>query len=311
MNKIIERILRNLNDLELIHKLSELPKSDLNSLLLELYKTQTDKLSPTEVLKSYETNRFVAPSELNPVQYHKLEADLLAVAERFGIKGLLLSPNAPLGSCSVFGCVDQNKVISATRGVETLSDPTNQLAVHIAAQLKNKEIDHKLPIHLCTTARVTRAQSFSGSGFFAHFGIFCIVSSGKASGTYLCEKELLVTQLAYYKKLLMEKYQAKLSVVLRKRSGYTDNDGFFAKMTELMKEELPDVPLSFDLEHEDNHYYKGINFKIYMHIGDEKVEIGDGGYVDWIQRMTGNKRERCLISGIGLDRLLMFDSQKV
>lgn len=36
------------------------------------------------------------------------------------------------------------------------------------------------------------------------------------------------------------------------------------------------------------------------------INIGDGGFVDWTQKLLGNKKERCLISGIGLDRLLMI-----
>ena len=94
-------------------------------------------------------------------------------------------------------------------------------------------------------------------------------------------------------------------MVLRKRGGYTDGEGFFDRMTELVRSELPDVPISFDLAHEDNHYYKGINFKLYMEKENGKTEIGDGGFVDWIQRMTGNRKERCMISGIGIDRLLI------
>lgn len=39
---------------------------------------------------------------------------------------------------------------------------------------------------------------------------------------------------------------------------------------------------------------------------DCQIEIGDGGFVDWISQILGNKKERCLISGIGLDRLLLF-----
>ena len=111
--------------------------------------------------------------------------------------------------------------------------------------------------------------------------------------------------LEYYKKLLIEKHNAKLSVVLQKRRGYIDCDGFFDKMTEIVEKELPGVPVSFDFENEGNHYYKGINFQIYMEKEGKKLEIGDGGFVDWIQKMTGNKKERCLISGIGLDRLLL------
>ena len=74
----------------------------------------------------------------------------------------------------------------------------------------------------------------------------------------------------------------------------------------MVESELPDTCLSFDLDNEDNNYYKGFNFKLYMEKNGGKIEIGDGGFVDWIYRMTNNKKERCLISGIGLDRLLIY-----
>ena len=151
-----------------------------------------------------------------------------------------------------------------------------------------------------------RAQVFPARrGYYSHFGIFCIVSSGKDTGSYSCEKNLFEKHLAYYRKLLIEKYDTKLSVVIRKRRGYTDSDGFYDSMAAMVSDELPGVPVSLDPEYEDNNYYKGIHFGVYMDKEHERVEIGDGGFVDWIQQMTGNKKERCLISGIGLDRLLI------
>lgn len=304
MNTITNRILKNLGDEELLDKLLSLPKSDLNSLLLELFKKQANVISPTELLKAYHSSRFSVPSEIDPVEYRSLEVALLTLAKEMKITNILLSPSAPLGSCSVFGCVDQYNVISAVRKLETLSDPSNMLAIMIADKLKNKLANNQVPLHYATTTRVIRTQNFTDKFSYAHFGIFCIVSSGKDSGSYVCEKELLVKHLTYYKKLFLEKFNARLSVVLRKRSGYTDNDGFFIRMTKLVKNELPDIPISFDLEHEDNQYYKGINFVIYMERNDEKIAIGDGGFVDWISKMIGNKKERCLISGIGIDRFL-------
>ncbi len=284
-----------------------LPKSDLNTLLLEAYKLQAEKLTPTGLLKAYQTNRFAVPSEVDPIAYHQMEANLLKIAEKMGISGILLSPSAPFGSCSVFGCVDQNNVISAARGTETLSDPTNMLAVIISDGLKNGVIEKTQTVHYCTTARVVRAQALpGGKGCFSHFGIFCMVSSGKDGGSYSCEKELLVKQLSYYKRLFSEKYGVKLSLVLGKRSGYTDSDGFFERIAELVRSELPEVPLSFDFAHEDNNYYKGINFKLCMEKENEIIEVADGGFVDWIDKMTGNRKARCLISGLGIDRMLLF-----
>ena len=180
------------------------------------------------------------------------------------------------------------------------------LAIIIAERLKYNLVENRKPIHLCTTARVLRAQVFpKRKGYYSHFGVFSIVSSGKDIGSYSCEKDLLKKQLIYYKKLLIEKYNAELSVVLRKRRGYSDGDGFYCSMTDLVKTELPDVPISLDSEYEENNYYKGIHFEIYMQKENQSIEIGDGGFVDWTQKMTGSGKERCLISGIGIDRLLI------
>jgi hypothetical protein len=306
MGRIIDRILGDAGDSDLLDKLLALPKSDLNTLLLEVYKLQAEKLTPNGLLKAYQSNRFAVPSEIDPIAFHQMETDLLKIADNMGISGILLSPSALFGSCSVFGCVDQNNVISATRGTETLPDPTNMLAVIISDRLKTEVITKTQTVHYCTTARVVRSQAFSGKRSFSHFGLFCMVSYGMDSGSYSCEKELLVKHLAYYNRLFSKKYGAKLSVILRKRGGYTDGDGFFKRMTELIQSELPEVPLFFDLEHEDNNYYKGINYKIYIEKDNEKVEIGDGGFVDWIAKLIGNKKARCLISGVGMDRMLLL-----
>lgn len=305
MDAITDRILAQLGDRELINKLSALPKSDFNSLLIKIFQNQAKNTKPTDVMKAFQTNRFSVPSELNPAAYHILEAELLSLAEEADIKPILLSPSAPFASCAAFGCVDQNNIVSAVRGTEILSDPTNMLSIIAAEQFKEKSCN-KNPLHYCTTARVLRAQPFPPTkGYYSHFGLFCIVSAGEDSGSYICEKELMLKQLSYYRQLFNEKYRLKLTVTLRKRRGYTDGDGFFDSISNLVKKGLPDVPISFDFEQEDNNYYKGINFKIYMEKESGRFEIGDGGYVDWMQKMTGCKKVRCLISGISLDRLLL------
>jgi histidyl-tRNA synthetase len=50
-------------------------------------------------------------------------------------------------------------------------------------------------------------------------------------------------------------------------------------------------------------YYTGMCFKIYAGDGDQDLEVADGGFVDWSQLLTGNRKERLLISGFGIDRL--------
>lgn len=60
----------------------------------------------------------------------------MALAEKQGFESVLLSPVSPFGSCSVFGCVDQNNVVGAGRGLEVLADPTNALALELGARIK-------------------------------------------------------------------------------------------------------------------------------------------------------------------------------
>lgn len=306
MNEILKRLLTQFGDTELVEKFSTLSNSDFNSLMLEIFQSRVNKITPADMVKAFQVNRFSVPSKLDPVAYHVMEAEFLSAAEKLDVKPVLLSPAAPFASSSVFGYVSQNNVASAVRGVEILPDPTNMLSIMIAEQLKNKKVDNTKPIHYCTTARVLRAQTIPKTNrHFAHFGQFCIVSSGKDTGSYTCEKELLIKQLAFYKELLWEKYGANLSVILQKRRGYTDGDGFFDVVAELVKNELPDGSLSFDMEYGNSDYYKGISFIVYMEKNGDRLEIGGGGFVDWIQRLTNNKKERCLINGVGLDRLLL------
>lgn len=307
MGSILDRILNDIGDIEIIDKLLSLPRSDLNSLLLELYQRQSGNTTATELLKAYEKNRFSAPSDLDAAKYHALEAKLLTSAQNMGMKTVLLSPATPLGSNSAFGYVNQHNVLSAIRGTEMLSDPTNMLAIIIADKLKSKVESNVPSLHYATTARVVRGQAFSGPASFSHFGLFCIVSSGKDSGSYSCETDLLVKHLTYYRQLFDSISFSKFSVVLQKRGGYKDISGFFAQIIETAQSVLPNAEPSIDNDGIGNGYYQGVNFKLYAEKGSKKFEIGDGGFVDWIHRMLGSKKERCLISCVALDRLLSLD----
>ena len=307
MSDILQRILRQIGCEDLPDRLAGLPGADLNTLTLEVFGARAAKSDAPAIVKTHAGSRFTQPSALDPVRYHLLESELLALAAGQGIAPVLLSPVAPLGSCSAFGCVHQNKVISAARGVEVLADPTNMLALIIASRLKGGGIGEDETAHLCATARVTRAQQFSGRHSFAHFGIFSIVSRGKDTGSYACEQALLTGQLDYYRALTEEKYSGNLSITLRRREGYPDAEGFFDRMSVFVRSRLPGIPLAIESDHADNGYYKGLNFKLYLHTREgEQIEIGDGGFVDWLQKANGSKKERCLISGIGLDRLMMI-----
>jgi hypothetical protein len=50
-------------------------------------------------------------------------------------------------------------------------------------------------------------------------------------------------------------------------------------------------------------YYPSVCFKVEGVWDGQQLEVGDGGIVDWTQRLLGSTKERLITSGIGLDRL--------
>jgi hypothetical protein len=132
--------------------------------------------------------------------------------------------------------------------------------------------------------RVVRAQQFAGAGRFAHFTLFGAVTAGRDRGSLAFEREALAEHLAFLREACGD-VEVRVSVL----------DPRF----EVLRGELPADPSR------TAGYYQGLCFKVFLH-GEE---IGDGGFVDWTQRLLGNRKERLLISGVGVDRFATVQRQ--
>ncbi len=306
-NKITSKILNKLHTPQLLDELvNKLSFSEINSLLMDLFSQITENIIPEDILKSYSSNYFVKPSSIDTIDYHKLEVEVLSEAKEEGIIPIILSPLALLGCCSSIATVNQNKIISALRGTEILSDPTNMLAVYIADGLKSGTINRtNNEIHICTTHRLTRVQAQYYPGQVPHFGLFCMVSSGKDTGSYDFERKAIKKHIGLYKTFLEIKFQGKILLEIQHRAGYKDSNGFFERISGYIHKEFQDTQIVVTDKDLMNSYYKGINIKIFLIIGEQTLEIGDAGFVDWTQKLLSSKKERMFISAMALDRLLM------
>ncbi len=300
-NPAIDKILKKLGQEDLLDTLvRKLTPDQLNSLLLEVYKLKTEELSPAELLKGYISNRFVQPATTNPMESLQLETDIYRIAEAYSFIPIELSPVAQLGTCSVIATVNQNKVLSSLRGTEVMADATNALALHICSLRK----EDNAPLQFCTSHRLIRAQRFDTPGFSAHFRIFCMVSSARDTGSYGFEKQYILKHVMTYKEIFEQLFHIdQIKVKLIKSGGYTDPEGLAAKITEHIWDNIPGICIYTEelRKEQDNRYYKGLQFKILIGINGSEYEIADGGFVDWSQKLLGNKKERMLISGMGVD----------
>lgn len=279
--------------------------SELNTLLLSVFKEKAGMITATELLKKYKLNRFVHPAEVDPTELKQLELNLLNIAKNHSVRPIQLSPVAPFGCSSVIATVDQNKIISALRGTEVVSDATNLLALHIAHLKKsNSSLNDAEPIRLCTTHRHVRAQYFGNeSGLLSHFHLFCMVTSGIDRGSYDFEKRAFWEHVSFYEEVFGKLFNSNIEVMISLHQGYKDSEGFLERL--LKYGESLDIKVTTGEPNWENNYYTGLQFTIKTIVQGKEHFIGDGGFVNWTQKLLGVKKERLLISAIGLDRLLL------
>jgi hypothetical protein len=302
----LERILRKLGTNDIVELLSErISWSELNTLLLKVFKDKTKGSSSSDLLKRYGENRFVHPAAVDAILLKQLEIDVLKIATQHSATAVQLSPVAPVGCSSVVATVDQNKIISALRGTEVVSDATNVLALYISDMIKTKSKDNRENfIHLCTTHRHVRAQYFGDApGMLPHFHLFCMVTSGVDKGSYSFEMQSFWEHIIVYRDILKSLFRSEIEIILNAHDGYKDTDGLLKRIISYGEERL--VKVNITKTNKDNQYYKGLQFTIKTTIQGKEHFIGDGGFVDWTQKLLNSKKERLLISAIGLDRLLL------
>lgn len=311
-NPTLQRLLKKIGNPDLLSALGKLPMSDLNSLLMEVFRIKVTRQEASDLMQSYKTNRFVTPSSLDVIPFLREELQLLKEAEQNGFQAIELSPLAPMGSCSSIACVNQNKIISAIRGTEVVADATNVLALRAALLRIQSGFDEKM-IHSCSVHRHVRAQAISGKGFTPHFKIFCALSAGKDTGNFEFEKEVVVRHLLMYRRYLCALLKpSDVKFVFKTLLEDGKENKMAAAVTEILSARMEGTQLSFlEVPRKEHRYYHGLRFSINVIFNEKEYNIADGGFVDWAEKLTGNKKERLFTSGLGTELLFKLLQDKI
>lgn len=303
----LARVLRQAGGAEILNTLGvRLSGSDLVTLLLAAFRTRAGFLTPADVLRRYVEDRFVAPA---PAGFRRLRSaeDLLlsAIPDRFEL--LTLAPVAPLGTHSAVAGVNQNNVLATVRGSEVAADPTNGLALEAA--VRRRELlalagRSAPPVRLATLQRVIRAQRFAGAGRFAHFSLLALVTAGRDTGSLAFERRSCGEQLSVLCAALEAAGAEAIDIAL------TVLDPAATPIAEAARAAVADRPKVAVRDDPDRSggrgYYTGWCFKIAAVRSGERVELGDGGFVDWTRRLLANRKERLLTSALSVDRLALI-----
>lgn len=312
---VLRRVLGHAGGADLLDVLADrLSGADLTSLLLEVMRRRADRLSPANVLRQYRTDRFVSPATTDVRDVRRVE-DAMFGALPDGFDVLTLAPVLPLGAHSALAAVDPRNVIATIRRTEVAADPTNGLALEAAvrrARLLDASPRSTEPVRLATSQRVTRAQLFEGPISFAHFQLLGVVTAGRDTGSHEFEQTHLIEHL----RLAVDGIGAVCAGAGEIKIAITRLDEAATEILGAAKDEfagVAGVQVADAPERESGRaYYRCLCFKVYLRFADSEgalsgpVEIGDGGFTDWTAKLLGNRKERLLISGHGLDRLAIM-----
>ena len=270
----------------------ELSGPELQSVLLEVMQRRAARRTPGELVRQYRQDGFCEPSPVDLRTSLSIDLQWLEAASTF--EAIELSPVAPLGACSLVAPTHQHRVLSALRGTEVVSDPTNVLALECAARMRGQP---KASVHLASSQRILRAQPQPKSaGYSQHFRIIVLGSGGvelKEHGftlqtvlqhirTALRGLELL--ELAGYS---FGKRRVALHATARRKAVAERIAGDLAALTTVSLLEHP-------------YYSGGLRFQVWVTTPDgEELPLIDGGTFDWLAQLTSNRRAVYVATGVG------------
>ena len=295
-NEAVERVWRRLPSEAREALMVGMTPTDLQTLLLSVSRARAEQVGASRLMQRWREDRFVRPSVADPRRLAELDAHLWHhLPSEF--EGLVLAPVAPLGSCAATADVDQNRIVSTVRGSEVVSDPTNVLAIEAADRRRRTDED----VHLAACHRVLRGQLFTEPSARAHFELLALVSSGRDRGARRTESDFLGLHLRAWSTLLStavgeQSYTMELST-------FGDRQ-LAALIIERLQPELPRLVENSKRTHGAD-YYLGLAIRLVVRAGEREYEIGDGGLTDWTAQLGSNAKERCLISCVATERLLV------
>jgi hypothetical protein len=272
--------------------------------MLHVYQQRSGRRTPAEILQQYERASMVQPSSADGRHLMQVAQAAFDCAPEF--EAVDLSPVAPIGINTVLGQIDQNNCLATVRGAEVLADPTTAAALEC---VKRRRAGTSGTMRLCSRSRVLRLQPFDKPGFSPHFDIFSMVSAGRDRGSLQFEFESLREHISVYLRLFERLSTAgyQFNDVEVNLTHTERNEDLQRRAQEAVLQPLasawPKVKLQIDTQREQGRsYYSGFCIGVYAHdTAGLRINLCDGGFTNWTQRLLANGKERLFVSATGLE----------
>jgi hypothetical protein len=176
---------------------------------------------------------------------------------------------------------------------EVVSDSANALAIEATVRQLSQPTDEQ--VHLAASHRQLRAQVFA-PGAATHFRLFTLVSSARDTGSARTEADLLRRHLAFWTCVLGTTVPSRTPQI---ELAVFDHPVVAARLadTVLPAHSGERVRLVVDpARARGRGYHTSLAMRLSADAGT--FEIGEGGFTTSTAQLTGNAKERCLVSCI-------------
>lgn len=266
------------------HSLASLSDSDRRSVLLAVMADVARDRSPSLLVERYRADRFVQPGVVSGDRLRRTASIVMAAV---GAEEIVLAPLVPFGTHATLGGTPQDNVVSTIRTTEVAADPTAGLALECAIRRERPD-SRSAATDLAAVQRITRAQRFDGPESYAHFTIAARVTAARVRPDLV--SELTIRHIRGWSAAIR-------ACGLEPTVSVTDFSGTHAAALGAIVEATG--ARVDDGRTRGEGYYDPIAFEITA----GGTSVGDGGFVDWVARLTQDAKERTFTSALGIDRL--------
>ena len=300
MDELPDRVLAAVGGTDVVGRLASLSGSDFTSLMLAVVRRRAAQETPASLLRRYRSDRFVQPG--GSWQLLRAAEDRMAAHLPPGTEVVTLPPLVPLGTHAVLGPMSQDKVVATMRATEVAADPTNALALEAAVRRRSGDI--RSTVRLAAFQRAVRAPR-PQPGFLPHFSLLGLATAGRDDGGHRFEREAVAEHVRGLAAGLAAAGlgPAQLACTPLSEAGETLAAALPAAFAGSQLDIVTDRQ-----RQAGRGYYRDLCFKLNVRAGPGWAEVGDGGFTDWTARLTASAKERLLISGVGIDRVVALAS---
>jgi hypothetical protein len=160
---------------------------------------------------------------------------------------------------------------------------------------------------MAVSYRLLRAQNYKSPESVPHFSSFALCSAGRDQGNLRFELAALRLHIRFYLTALQAflGMSVPLQLSVADFSSNTHVEPIEAQLLAAIRSEFEHVACGSDEGRTNGRgYYSDLCFHIHATAGTgQRLELVDGGSVNWTQKFLSNHKERLIISGIGSERL--------